>query len=455
MILKWFLILSILKITLIQAELRFVFNIFRHGARGPSLHKDKLTDILGKTWQGDGELTGVGMRMHYLLGVRNRIKYGEFLSKSYDPKDIYVMSTGINRTIMSVLSQLNGLYPPETGPTIPKATEDIAVPPVTIGKLKDIQSDLHLDALKYRSQAIPVHSISRNSHEFNLHDNICPAIVPIRQGYLNKEAIKNHVKEFKAKWSGRLIKALGIKEAFFDSFEDIHTILDAFVCGYTEGLDYSFLEKAGINLKEFYDDAIEHFRIKYANIYDDKDNFIGHMSMSPFHLSLVEWMDTRVKYDKEGLGYVTYKTTKYVMLSGHDTNIGAIQAYFKKIFPDLFPGYEPINFAASLFYELHRKTEASTFEPKDYYVEVWYNNMLFFTIEYDKFRSNILEKSYRQSDVDKFCGFDIKDTEYIDYGLIIASSFLGTTSLVLLIIIVILCRKRKQQNETIGNGTFV
>ena len=39
--------------------------------------KDDFTDLLGEKWNNPGELTGIGQRMHYLLGLRNRIRYIE------------------------------------------------------------------------------------------------------------------------------------------------------------------------------------------------------------------------------------------------------------------------------------------------------------------------------------------------------------------------------------------
>jgi hypothetical protein len=440
---KWFISLSITLISSILSELRFVFNIFRHGARTPVVLGNHGADMFHKTWkQGDGELTAIGMRMHYLLGARNRIKYEGFLSKHYDPNELYVMSTSRNRTIMSALSQLHALYPPEVGPTIPNAIQDEAVPPVSIKGLEEIQKELNLDALKYRIQPVPVHLIPDDTQTFSLHDvQNCPPIEPIRSQYNNVEAIMNYVKEFKEKYSSILMKVLSLKEEVFDSFSNLYIIADTFVSGYTEGLDYSFLEASGINLKEFNETCHYNFQVKFSEMYNVQDAFIGHMSMSPFHLSIVEWMDTRVKYDKDVLGYVTYKAPKYIMLSGHDTNIAAIQAYFKKVFPNQFPGYDPIPFAASLFYELHRKAGANTYEHKDYYVEVIYNDKLLFKLNYDEFRSNILTKSFKQAAIDNFCGFSVSDSSPVDTWLVIANICFSVMSLALIIMVVVLYRK--------------
>jgi hypothetical protein len=75
-----------------------VFEITRHGARN-GLH----SDFFNTSWI-PGELTGVGMRQHYLIGQQMRKKYVEdyqYLSKSYNPLELYVRSTDVNRTIQS------------------------------------------------------------------------------------------------------------------------------------------------------------------------------------------------------------------------------------------------------------------------------------------------------------------------------------------------------------------
>lgn len=54
-----------------QSKLLFVWEQFRHGARGPWISVDPITglDFIGEKWTGEGELTPLGTRMHYLLGA--------------------------------------------------------------------------------------------------------------------------------------------------------------------------------------------------------------------------------------------------------------------------------------------------------------------------------------------------------------------------------------------------
>jgi hypothetical protein len=96
-------------------KLIFVELQCRHGARTPLGLNDNNEDVLGIKWSNPGELTDVGQRMEYILGLKNRYRYitntYNFLSEKYDPHELLVLSTHLNRTLLSMTSQLLGLYP--------------------------------------------------------------------------------------------------------------------------------------------------------------------------------------------------------------------------------------------------------------------------------------------------------------------------------------------------------
>ena len=75
--------------------------------------------------------------MHYLLGLRNRKKYitkEKFLSESFNPHEILIYSSNINRTMVSVSSQLQGFYPQDSdsGEILTEEQEKRAYPRVNI-----------------------------------------------------------------------------------------------------------------------------------------------------------------------------------------------------------------------------------------------------------------------------------------------------------------------------------
>mmetsp|Transcript_48256 Transcript_48256/g.65523 ORF Transcript_48256/g.65523 Transcript_48256/m.65523 type:complete len:131 (+) Transcript_48256:34-426(+) len=89
----------------------FVFEVVRHGARAPIDDFGTIT----KFPVSAGQLTPQGMRQRFLLGAYHRERYTEtypLLNPIYDPEEVYVQSTDVNRTITSAYSELLGMYPP-------------------------------------------------------------------------------------------------------------------------------------------------------------------------------------------------------------------------------------------------------------------------------------------------------------------------------------------------------
>ena len=94
-------------------RLVFLYTHFRHGARAPMAINNNFIDLVKEKWNNPGELTGIGQRMHYLLGLRNRIKYIKnetFLSEKFDPHEIVIFSSNLNRTMVSASSHLQGFF---------------------------------------------------------------------------------------------------------------------------------------------------------------------------------------------------------------------------------------------------------------------------------------------------------------------------------------------------------
>ncbi|KFD54604.1 hypothetical protein M513_04549 [Trichuris suis] len=92
-------------------RLVFLHLVWRHGDRAPvdnfTSNPDKAT-----AWPvGLGELTKLGIQEHYKLGEYLRKRYSDFLPAAYNAKTVHVRSTDYNRTIMSALANLAGLFP--------------------------------------------------------------------------------------------------------------------------------------------------------------------------------------------------------------------------------------------------------------------------------------------------------------------------------------------------------
>lgn len=83
-----------------------ITTLFRHGSRAPVNNKFNwswVNDV------GPGNLTNVGMRQHYVLGMQLRANYPE-LFKTFTNFDYQLRSSPFSRTIQSAISYLAGIY---------------------------------------------------------------------------------------------------------------------------------------------------------------------------------------------------------------------------------------------------------------------------------------------------------------------------------------------------------
>ena len=156
-----------------SGRLVFLYTHFRHGARGPKQLDENYIDRLGEKWTNLGELTGVGERMHYLLGLKNRKKYIEedgLISEKFDPHQILIFTSDKNRTMLSCYSQLQGLFPQREnlGEELSIQQEANAYPPILDNveeKDADIEkaiNELNSSALPYSMMLAPARMVNEN-----------------------------------------------------------------------------------------------------------------------------------------------------------------------------------------------------------------------------------------------------------------------------------------------------
>ncbi|GMS85397.1 hypothetical protein PENTCL1PPCAC_7572, partial [Pristionchus entomophagus] len=97
-------------------DLVHVNVIWRHGDRSPTspMAGEKATEEFwtfgGGGW---GELSPIGMAQHYKLGKKLYDRYtvdSKFLSDTYKAREMYVHCTDRNRTVVSAMSNLAGMY---------------------------------------------------------------------------------------------------------------------------------------------------------------------------------------------------------------------------------------------------------------------------------------------------------------------------------------------------------
>ena len=129
----------------------------------------------------------------YLRGSEIRKRYVEdqaFLSTQMNPNELYAYSTPIDRTYMSAMSFMMGLYPPGTPSAMHDNQTAHAVPPMPVENLDVIQAKLGNYALENNVQTVPIHS-DAGDLESMLFRGWDPLICPIIGEIQMFEAINN------------------------------------------------------------------------------------------------------------------------------------------------------------------------------------------------------------------------------------------------------------------------
>ena len=465
-------IIFLLIIILIQNtssdQLRWAFEIFRHGARTPYSGMTKnFTDCFGQKWFGLKELTGVGLRQHFLVGYRNRIKYIEenkLISDTYDPREVYLISTDSNRTIMSANAQVQGLFMPSTGPRIFENQTKAAIPPVNMKDIETEKNKLDKDgytALPDNMNVIPVHSFFNADHFIQLQDKkVCPTTIEFYNKNQKRDEVVNFLKSMTEKYGKKLNEKLIIPDKSEDVLNDYtkaYYIFDTIICRHSEGYDLPDLGKSD---EELLNDSYKFFDLDLIGNGIDNDKEICIHAMSPIFNRLLEWINKKIEKDMNGdVNYTNYDIPKFVMFSAHDSTCAAFMGFMKEVFKteSRYP-----YFATNINLELYRKNEEKEAKKEDYYIQYIINDELIKNISYNDFTKTLKEKMKTMDDVNVFCGFKKKDEEKTDGGntedeaankkdkiFLGVDIGLGVISLVLIILISIQAKKNSASNVKI------
>lgn len=365
-----------------------VIEIFRHGAREP------VYDYYNPDYfSSKGELTSVGMRQHYVLGSTLRKEYIEklhFLSEHYNASEIRVYSTNYNRTIMSAMSQLYGLYPLGTGSTIPFKIYDsnLWYPPYNIER-SDFDSLLN-ESLPYQFQPIPIHVFNEN----NILYQECPNREKIAKERLESKEVKTLNKEIQENML-ELANSYNLTKEDLN-IESVKGIYDVYQNYLYAGFDIPISVTSDLytNMSFIYDIT---YQILYLGNERQKK-----IESSQFLKELITLFDNKLKgiEKMKWIMYSAHDTTLLSILAGLNlTNYECLLEYRKENKkPDLncfsYPTY-----ASNLFFELFQNDLTD-----EYYVKIKYNGNIIKEFSYVNFHSYLNERIV--SDYDSLCGID-------------------------------------------------
>ena len=328
-----------------------------------------------------GELTAIGMRQHYVLGIELRQRYGNFIPSSFDSKRIRCSSTDVHRTIMSANAQLYALFTVNSSSDElklrPEYNESYALPPTN---LTTVHEELHKFALPMNFQPIPVHV------ESGRYDNILQAFMPSVCPYMKQLASKQRRKilansEFlneSRPWVSEAIKNGWIPERNPSSSQALTRtsyLFDVIVADYYEGIDIP-IKKDNKHWRQF----------KYM--------------YNVFHHTLyngdpLQWQLSSTNFLNQVLTYFRDKaegnaTEEFLLYSCHDSNLVSILTAFNQINlqciqkgfhdGDFDPRCSVPNYASTIFFELWIESENSS----DVAVRVIYNDVPLYLCGADK-----------------------------------------------------------------------
>ena len=433
-----------------KEELKFVFQMHRHGARAPFTGVKNERDCFNESWINDGEISEVGKRMHYLLGVRNRKRFMTnftFLNKNYDPHEILIYSTNVNRTIQSIYSQLQGLFPFGTGRNIPETLHDINILKPKHSNYSQIfqnveekyfKDEKKLYAMPYKMNIVPIHLFYIPDHQVQLHDHKnCPGL---KENYL-KQLTGEKVKEFRKKLETEFKDVLKDIEnttnsSFLDDYWVIYKYMDTFIVDETDGKEMKILkDKLNNNITkwEIYSNLSKEFLfMDYYNI-NFYDVMISQISMTNTMRVIIKYMDDIVQNKKDK------SKVKYLIYSMHDTTFGAMEVFNNLAFNT---SIEYANFAENGFYELYKIN--NTFK-----VRLIIKDKIRDDMNYTVFKEKVEKKLYSDEQIKEKCKWQIDNKKNNSNILKITIICLIAFNMVLILLIVCNLFYKKAQKQDI------
>ena len=394
-------------------KLLFVWKHFRHGARGPYIAVNLKThlDFIGETWNTVGELTPLGLRMHYLLGVSTKKEYANFISEKYNPNELYITSTNVNRTLISVYAFLKGFYGNNS-------SVDLSEKQIKRGnilnsnysvKIEDKITKLGNKSLEGGISEIPVHIFDKNKLEFGLYDiGNCPGIIKYKKENQESERVKKiyediirHTNKTFGKYILNFMNTTNLN--YLWNKTNIYYISDTFFSDYYNGRELKYINNTGIDMESFYQNS---FNVTFIDTYHYTFGFPStetvYITVSPMLRNLLHYMDLRVQLDKQNKpDEIISDSPKFVIFSGHDTSLAPIDIFMESEFGIEF---EMAIYASSQTFELWKNGTTGR-----YSVHYLFNQKLKGIFELDDFIEKVNNKTYNQDKIREICFPNVKN----------------------------------------------
>ena len=424
-------------------KLLFVLEHFRHGARGSYKSFDyKLwKDIFNEEWKGAGELTPLGMRQHYLLGKSVRNKYKNFISNEFNPNEIYIISTDVNRTLISAYSHLLGIY------NITNVNKNGYINNKNYSDI--INNKINDEEKNYK--IFPIHIYNEKDLKFQLYrTEVCPGFEQFIKKIRESEGMKKIYKDVFDKTNTIFGKYLTkyIDQKLIDNydykayFNALKPVCDSFIADNFDGRIIEDLSKTGINMDEFNEHCLNISLITvYYNYYGNPVEKSVEFGISPTFRDIFAFMDKRINLDKENNpDKIISSSPKFVIISSHDVSLAAFDLFFKNRFNI---DYKRADYANNQIFELWKRDEK-------YYFKYLINLETAGEFEFYDFKSKVSDLLYSNEEIKKICYNENNNINYLEHKqenksdkMKIINQILILIVFVLIIVLVYLIMSRK------------
>ena len=454
-------------------KLLFVWQHFRHGARGSykSFDYKNWKDILNVNWEGAGELTPIGMRMHYLLGVATRKKYNNFLSPEYNPNEIYIISTDVNRTLISVYSNLQGIYHQSKNNDIneKQIKRAFILNQNYSKKVNDKIKKLKNKIIEGDVKVFPVNIYNIKDLKFQLYrSEVCPGITPLLKKLRNSEGMKElyndiyrNTNELFGDNIYKFMNKSKINEPnYLYNFNKINVICDSFICDYFDGREMKNIKNTNIDMDKFYNHCLNISLItSYYNYYGYPVEKTAELGVSPTFREIFDYMEKRISLDKNGTpDKIISNSPKFVIVSSHDVSLAGIDLFLESKFGIKFKKAE---FTSSQTFELWKNQKNG-----EYIIKYLINFRIAKTFDFYDFKNKVSSELYSQEEIKNICfsnsSVDVKKGYKVVFYFFIILLFLSISILICLLICFIKYRKKvnkiniiKEINKIIEMKNFI
>ena len=349
---------------------------------------------------------------------------------------MYVLSTGVNRTIMSAYSQLLGLYPHGNGPEIPNlSNQNLLFPPIeNIDYFFKYGLENKTHALPFKMQPIPVHSKGKDrDYLLRAWDTKTCAINGIWIKERSKTAfIKNLNKEFlQTKKFIAKVAGLPVKNVSLFTIKKMYDTFISFKFGGKENeIPVDFAGETEKNMTFLYN-----LLGYYTHFGTEQQKRILN---APFFNELADLLENKMNNNNT--------KRKFVLFSAHDMTIlqvfaGLNLSSYECIYDVWknnknnesqtcildFPSY-----ASNLLFELRENETTNKF-----FIDLLYNEKRIKTYDYMEFI--VLLRSYKLENFENLCkGLIVRSTENKVEGQTIVSIYTFFAGLLVGIMIMII-----------------